>query len=59
MREALTGARDSGAAGNISLLPKPAEEYVAPLDNDEVDAIAELVRKRTGLTAEAFYGPGN
>jgi wyosine [tRNA(Phe)-imidazoG37] synthetase (radical SAM superfamily) len=36
----------------------PAEEYVAPLTDAEVDAITELVRKRTGLTAESYYGPG-
>jgi wyosine [tRNA(Phe)-imidazoG37] synthetase (radical SAM superfamily) len=35
----------------------PAEDYVAPLANAEVDAITQLVRERTGLAAEAFYGP--
>jgi hypothetical protein len=35
----------------------PAEDYVAPLTDAEVDAISELVRKRTGLVAEAYYGP--
>ncbi len=34
----------------------PAEKSVTPLSNAEVDAIAELVRNRTGLTAQAFYG---
>lgn len=34
----------------------PAEEYVTPLTNDEVDAIVELVRRRADLEAEAFYG---
>ncbi|MES2788365.1 MAG: radical SAM protein [Planctomycetota bacterium] len=33
----------------------PAESYVASLDNEEVDAIAERVRLRTGLPAEAYY----
>jgi len=35
---------------------KPAEATVTPLADAEVDAIVELVRSRTGLTAEAFYG---
>jgi len=34
----------------------PAETFVTPLNNDEVDALAALVRQRTGLKAEAFYG---
>lgn len=36
----------------------PAETWVAPLADAEVDAIVELVRRRTGLPAEAFYGAG-
>jgi len=36
---------------------RPAEEYVAPLSDAEVDAIVELVRQRTGLVAEPFYSP--
>jgi wyosine [tRNA(Phe)-imidazoG37] synthetase (radical SAM superfamily) len=36
----------------------PAESYVAPLSDPEVDDIVALVRDRTGLAAEAFYGPG-
>ena len=35
---------------------RPAETFVTPLTNDEVDALAELVRRRTGLAVEAFYG---
>jgi wyosine [tRNA(Phe)-imidazoG37] synthetase (radical SAM superfamily) len=35
----------------------PAEPYVAPLSDDEVDAIVQLVHDRTGLDAEAFYAP--
>jgi wyosine [tRNA(Phe)-imidazoG37] synthetase (radical SAM superfamily) len=34
----------------------PAEEYVSPLTRGEVDHIVELVKSRTGLAAEAFYG---
>jgi len=34
----------------------PAEAWAAALADAEVDAIVELVRRRTGLAAEAFYG---
>src|SRR5438874_2280297 len=36
---------------------RPAEDYVGPLGDAEVDAVVELVRGRTGLAAEPFYGP--
>ncbi|HEX5102635.1 MAG TPA: radical SAM protein [Pirellulaceae bacterium] len=35
---------------------RPAESYVAPLADAEVDAIVSLVHSRTGLAAQAFYG---
>lgn len=35
---------------------RPAEATVAPLADSEVDAIVELVRKRTGIEARGFYG---
>jgi wyosine [tRNA(Phe)-imidazoG37] synthetase (radical SAM superfamily) len=35
---------------------RPAEDFVAPLTDGEVDAIVEMVRTRTGLSAAAFYG---
>jgi wyosine [tRNA(Phe)-imidazoG37] synthetase (radical SAM superfamily) len=53
-----------GRAGGIiklvqvyTVARKPAEEFVAPLESAEVDAIVALVRQRTGLAAEPFYGP--
>lgn len=52
------------AGGRITLVQVytvarlPAESWVTPLTDAEVDAIVELVRRRTGLAAEAFYGPG-
>lgn len=52
------------AGGRISLVQvytvarAPAEAWVTPLTNAEVDAIVALVTARTGLPAEAFYGPG-
>jgi wyosine [tRNA(Phe)-imidazoG37] synthetase (radical SAM superfamily) len=51
------------AGGRVKLVQvytvarRPAEEYVAPLDAAEVDSIVDLVRRRTGLAAEPFYGP--
>ena len=35
---------------------RPAEDFVAPLAPEEVDAISETVRQRTGLTVESYYG---
>jgi len=52
------------AGGRINLVQVytvarvPAEEWVSPLSNAEVDAIVALVQRRTGLAAEGFYGPG-
>lgn len=34
----------------------PAESFVTALSRDDVDGIADLVRKRTGLPIEAYYG---
>ena len=50
------------AGGEISLgqvytvARRPAEDFVAPLSDEEVDAIAEMVRERVGLPAAGFYG---
>jgi wyosine [tRNA(Phe)-imidazoG37] synthetase (radical SAM superfamily) len=52
----------TAAGGQISLVQiytvarRPAESFVTPLDDDEVDRLADLVRQRTGLKAETFYG---
>jgi wyosine [tRNA(Phe)-imidazoG37] synthetase (radical SAM superfamily) len=35
---------------------RPAESYVTPLADAEVDAIVELVRERTGLNSIGYYG---
>lgn len=50
------------AGGKISLVQvytvarRPAESYVSPLTDAEVDAIRNQVIARTGLAAESFYG---
>lgn len=52
----------TAAGGKLSLVQvytvarRPAEDYVAPLSDAEVDAIVSLVGRRTGLAAAAFYG---
>ncbi len=52
------------AGGQLSLVQvytvarPPAESFVTPLPDAEVDAIAELVRSRTGLPTATFYGVG-
>jgi wyosine [tRNA(Phe)-imidazoG37] synthetase (radical SAM superfamily) len=35
---------------------RPAESFVAPLTDEEVDRVVELVRTRTGLESAPFYG---
>ena len=35
---------------------KPAQSFVTGLSNDEVDRIRNLVRSRTGIPAESYYG---
>jgi len=50
------------AGGGIKLVQiytvarRPAESFVSALSNPQVDAITDLVRQKTGLTAEAYYG---
>jgi wyosine [tRNA(Phe)-imidazoG37] synthetase (radical SAM superfamily) len=52
----------TAAGGKIALVQiytvarRPAESYVLPLDDAQVDAIVQLVTARTGLQASPFYG---
>ncbi|MGI8978723.1 MAG: radical SAM protein [Pirellulaceae bacterium] len=52
----------AAAGGTLKLVQvytiarRPAESYVTPLADAEVDAIVDLVRTRTGLEAKAYYG---
>ena len=52
----------TAAGGKLKLVQvytvarRPAESYVAPLTDAEVDSIVNLVQQRTGLAAKAFYG---
>jgi len=54
----------TAAGGQLKLIQiytvarQPAESFVGPLSDAEVDAIAVLVRERTGLSVETFYGVG-
>ena len=55
----------TAAGGQIKLVQiytvarRPAESYVTPLTDAEVDAIVALVNQRTGLPALAYYGSTN
>ena len=52
----------TAAGGQLKLVQiytvarRPAESFVAPLTDAEVDAIVALVKERTGLNAQAYYG---
>jgi wyosine [tRNA(Phe)-imidazoG37] synthetase (radical SAM superfamily) len=52
----------TAAGGQLKLVQvytvarRPAESYVTPLEDVEVDTIVELVRDRTGLIAVGYYG---
>ncbi len=51
------------AGGRIKLVQvytvarRPAEDFVAPLTQGEVDAIATRIEERTSLPVERYYGP--
>lgn len=50
------------AGGQLKLIQiytvarKPAESFVTPLSDADVDNLADLVRQRTGLETKAYYG---
>jgi len=50
------------AGGQLSLVQiytiarQPAESYVEPLGDEEVDELVELVKRRSGLNVAGFYG---
>jgi len=52
----------TAAGGKLKLVQvytvarRPAESYVAPLIDAEVDSIVDLVQRRTSLAAKAYYG---
>jgi wyosine [tRNA(Phe)-imidazoG37] synthetase (radical SAM superfamily) len=52
----------AAAGGRLKLIQiytvarPPAESYVTPLTDSEVDQIVALVKQRTGLAAKPFYG---
>ena len=52
----------TAAGGKLKLVQiytiarRPAESYVTPLADAEVDAIVALVKRRTGLNAIGYYG---
>lgn len=52
----------TAAGGQLKLVQiytvarRPAESFVAPLSDAEVDALAALIRQHTGLPVAAYYG---
>jgi len=50
--------------GRLSLIQiytiarRPAESFVAPLSDEQVDEIAGIVRGETGLPVDSYYGVG-
>jgi wyosine [tRNA(Phe)-imidazoG37] synthetase (radical SAM superfamily) len=52
----------TAAGGQLKLVQiytiarRPAESFVTPLSDDEVDAIVTLVKERTGLNTIGYYG---
>ena len=52
----------TAAGGKLKLIQiytvarRPAESFVAPLENAEVDGIVDLVERATGLATKAYYG---
>ncbi|MCA9164694.1 MAG: radical SAM protein [Planctomycetales bacterium] len=55
----------TAAGGELKLIQiytiarRPAESFVTPLRDGEVDALAELVERRTGLKVARYYGAAN
>jgi wyosine [tRNA(Phe)-imidazoG37] synthetase (radical SAM superfamily) len=58
LREILAAGGQIQLVQTHTIARKPAESWVASLTNAEVDAIADLVRQRTGLPVKAFYAGG-
>jgi wyosine [tRNA(Phe)-imidazoG37] synthetase (radical SAM superfamily) len=56
LREIVAGGGKIKLVQVHTVARQPAESWVTPLVNEEVDALAELVRQRTGLAAAGFYG---
>jgi wyosine [tRNA(Phe)-imidazoG37] synthetase (radical SAM superfamily) len=56
LREIVAGGGKIKLAQIYTVARRPAESYVTPLSDEEVDRIVEAVRSRTGLSVEAFYG---
>jgi wyosine [tRNA(Phe)-imidazoG37] synthetase (radical SAM superfamily) len=56
LREIVAAGGQIRLAQIYTVARRPAESYVAPLADAEVDQIVELVRTRAQLPAQAYYG---
>ena len=58
LREVVAGGGRLALVQIYTVARQPTESYVAPLADDEVDRIADVVGRDTGLPVAAFYGVG-
>jgi wyosine [tRNA(Phe)-imidazoG37] synthetase (radical SAM superfamily) len=58
LREVLAAGGAIDRVQVYTVARRPAEEFVAPLDPEELDAIAGAVRDRVGVAVEAYPGAG-
>ncbi len=58
LREIVAGGGQIKLVQIHTIARRPAESFASPLENAEVDALAALVRERTGLAVAAYYGCG-
>ena len=56
LNEVVAGGGEIKLVQVYTVARKPAESLVTPLSDAQVDAIAQEVREKTGLTAEVYYG---
>ncbi|MDX1948615.1 MAG: radical SAM protein [Pirellulaceae bacterium] len=56
LQEILAGGGQLSLVQVYTVARKPAESFVQPLEDGEVDAIVRLVRDRAGIPATAYYG---
>jgi wyosine [tRNA(Phe)-imidazoG37] synthetase (radical SAM superfamily) len=57
LREIVTSGGQIKLVQVYTIARTPAESFVTPLTKSEVDAIVDLVRQRTGLEVQGYYGP--
>ena len=59
LREIVAGGGRIKLVQIHTIARRPTESFASPLENAEVDALTELVRKRTGLWWQGITGAGS